>query len=69
MLYFSVGEKGANQSNPLEQFLLLAKGAKGAAAVQLVKQVLEAPSVYVFAELFDCPNINEVSFCFSWSCS
>ncbi|KAL7632742.1 UNVERIFIED_CONTAM: hypothetical protein RMT77_016943 [Armadillidium vulgare] len=53
-------EKGGNQTNPLEQFLLLAKGAKGAAAVQLVKQVLEAPGVYVFSELLDCPNITEL---------
>ena len=27
--------------NPLEQFVLLAKSAKGAAAVELVKQALE----------------------------
>lgn len=43
--------------HPLEQFLLLAKTAKGAAAVELVKQVLEAPGVYVFGELLDMPNI------------
>ncbi|MCL4130070.1 UNVERIFIED_CONTAM: hypothetical protein GTU68_043487 [Idotea baltica] len=54
------GEKGNGQPNPLEQFLLLAKGARGAAAVQLVKQVLEAPGVYVFAELLDCPNIADL---------
>ena len=29
--------------NPLEQFVLLAKNAKGAAAVELIKQALEAP--------------------------
>ena len=27
--------------NPLEQFVLLAKNAKGAAAVELIKQALE----------------------------
>ena len=46
--------------NPLEQFVLLAKTAKGAAAVELVKQALEAPDVYVFGELLDMPNIKEV---------
>ena len=46
--------------NLLEQFVLLAKSAKGAAAVELVKQSLEAPGVYVFGELLDMPNIVEV---------
>lgn len=46
--------------NLLEQFVLLAKSAKGAAAVELVKQSLEAPGVYVFGELLDMPNIIEV---------
>lgn len=47
--------------NPLEQFVLLAKTAKGAAAVELVKQALEAPGVYVFGELLDMPNIQELA--------
>jgi COP9 signalosome complex subunit 7 len=46
--------------NPLEQFVLLAKTAKGAAAVELVKQALEAPGVYIFGELLDTPNIQEL---------
>lgn len=45
----------------LEQFVLLAKTARGAAAAQLVRQALDAPGVYVFAELLDMPNIIEVS--------
>ena len=49
------------QSNPLEQFVLLAKTAKGAAAVELVRQALEAPHVYVFGELLDMPNMQEVN--------
>ncbi|CAH1774063.1 unnamed protein product, partial [Owenia fusiformis] len=48
-------------SNLLEQFVLLAKSAKGAAAVDLVKQVLETPGVYVFGELLDMPNIQQLS--------
>lgn len=46
----------------LEQFLLLAKSAKGAAAVELIKQVTEAHGVYVFGELLDMPNIKDVSY-------
>ena len=37
----------------LEQFLLLSKTARGPAAVQLIKQALEAPGVYVFGELLE----------------
>lgn len=48
-------------NNPLEQFVLLAKSVKGAACVELIKQVLEAPGVHVFGELLDMPNITEVS--------
>ncbi|KAK3103747.1 hypothetical protein FSP39_021585 [Pinctada imbricata] len=47
--------------NPLEQFVLLAKTAKGMAAVSLIKQVLDAPGVYVFGELLDMPNIQELA--------
>lgn len=48
----------SNQS--LEQFVLLAKGAKGFACAELIKQVLEAPGVHVFGELLEMPNIKEV---------
>ncbi|PNF31470.1 COP9 signalosome complex subunit 7a [Cryptotermes secundus] len=54
-------DKGSSAgNNPLEQFVLLAKSAKGAAAVELVKQVLEAPGVHVFGELLDMPNVVEL---------
>lgn len=53
-------EKASFATNPLEQFVLLAKTAKGAACLELIKQVLEAPGVYVFGELLDMPNISEV---------
>ncbi len=53
------------KSNPLEPFVILAKSTKGAAAVELIKQVLDAPGVYVFGELLDMPNMIEVySFTF-----
>jgi len=53
-------EKVISSTSPLEQFVLLAKSAKGAAAVELVKQASEAPGVYVFGELLDMPNIIEL---------
>ncbi|KAF5288416.1 hypothetical protein FQR65_LT12029 [Abscondita terminalis] len=56
-----VVEKPTHSSNPLEQFVLLAKSAKGAACVELIKQVLETPGVYVFGELLDMPNVQELA--------
>lgn len=47
-------------TSPLEAYVLLANGAKGAAAVGLVQQVLEAPGVYVFGELLDHHNIKDL---------
>ncbi|KAJ8721882.1 hypothetical protein PYW07_004750 [Mythimna separata] len=47
-------------NHPLEQFVLLAKGAKGSACAELIKQVLEAPGVHVFGELLEMPNIIEL---------
>jgi len=43
----------------LHSFLLLAKTTKGAACAALVKQVLDHPSIYVFGELLDMPNVAE----------
>ncbi len=40
-----------------EPFVLLANGTRGAAAIGLVRQVLEAPGVFVFGELLDHPNV------------
>ncbi|XP_028650839.1 COP9 signalosome complex subunit 7b-like isoform X1 [Erpetoichthys calabaricus] len=48
-------------NNPLEQFILLAKSAKGAALTALISQVLEAPGVYVFGELLELPCVQELS--------
>lgn len=46
--------------NPIEQYVLLSKSAKGAACLELIKQVLEAPGVHVFGELLAMPNIAEL---------
>lgn len=50
----------ATSNSPVEQFVLLAKSAKGAGASELIKQALEAPGVYVFGELLEMPNIKDV---------
>jgi len=55
-----MGDTKIQSGNPLEQFVLLAKNAKGAAAVELVKQALEAQGVYVFGELLDMANIQDL---------
>jgi len=47
--------------NPIEQFVLLAKTAKAAAAAELIKQALDTPGVYVFQELMEMPNIKELN--------
>ncbi|KAF6208846.1 hypothetical protein GE061_014587 [Apolygus lucorum] len=55
-------EKTAPLANspPLEQFVLLSKSAHGAAAAELIRQVLAAPGVHVFGELLDMPTIKEL---------
>ena len=45
----------------LEQFLLLAKSAKGPAAVELIKKALEAPGVYVFGELLQTECVKDLA--------
>eukprot|EP01115_Flamella_aegyptia_P011888 TRINITY_DN57227_c0_g1_i1.p1 TRINITY_DN57227_c0_g1~~TRINITY_DN57227_c0_g1_i1.p1 ORF type:complete len:180 (-),score=32.38 TRINITY_DN57227_c0_g1_i1:325-864(-) len=45
----------------LQQFLVLAKNAKGKAASALISQILSAPNVFVFGELLDNPNIQQLA--------
>ncbi len=45
----------------LEQFLLLAKTARGQAAVELVQKALEAPGVYVFGELLATECVTQLA--------
>lgn len=51
---------GANFTSKLETFLLMSKSAKGAAAAKLIQDATSAPGVFVFAELLETPNIQEV---------
>lgn len=50
-----------NANQQLEQYLLLAKSAKGAALKALITQVLEANGVYVFGELLQLQCIVEAA--------
>ena len=52
---------GLASSKGLEQFVLLAKSAKGAAVVELINQALAAPGVFVFGELLEMSSVKEVS--------
>lgn len=53
---------GANFASKLEPFLLMSKSAKGAAAAKLVQDATAAPGVFVFSELLEMPNIQEVRY-------
>lgn len=53
-------ELGSNFSAKLEPFLLIAKSLKGAAAAKLIQDATSAPGVFVFSELLELPNIQEV---------
>ena len=53
-------EVGTQHIAKLEQYLLMSKAAKGAAAAKLIQDATSAPGVFVFAELLEQPNIQEV---------
>ncbi|TDL22362.1 hypothetical protein BD410DRAFT_788623 [Rickenella mellea] len=54
-------ELASNATAKLEPFLLMSKSAKGAAAAKLVENATSAPGVFVFAELLELPNIQELA--------
>ncbi|XP_074597251.1 COP9 signalosome subunit 7 [Brevipalpus obovatus] len=54
-----VDSSGAQSS--LQQFLALSKSCKGLAAVELIKQVLNHPQIYVFGELLSQPSIKDLA--------
>lgn len=57
-------EPSSNKETFLQQFCVLAKNAKGDALLDVIKQVLDAPNVFVFGELLVEPNVAEVSKCY-----
>lgn len=48
-------------SASLESFCLLAKNARGRAAVQIIQEATAAPGLFAFGELLDMPNVQQVS--------
>ncbi|XP_054164080.1 COP9 signalosome complex subunit 7b-like [Oppia nitens] len=52
---------GGTGSAAMEQFLILAKTCKGLSAVELIRQVVESPHIYVFGEFLDIPNIGDLA--------
>ena len=53
-------EVGTQHIAKLEPFLLMSKAAKGAAAAKLIQDATSAHGVFVFAELLEQPNIQEL---------
>ncbi len=44
----------------MEGYLLLAKGARGRALVDLIQKVTAEPGIFTFGELLDVPAVQEV---------
>lgn len=55
----------SNAAAKLEPFVLMSKSTKGAAAAKLIADATAAPGVFVFGELLEMPNIQEVRLCLS----
>lgn len=47
-------------ASKLEPFVLMSKSTKGAAAAKLIADATGAPGIFVFGELLEMPNIQEV---------
>jgi len=45
----------------IQQYIILAKNAKGKACSALIQQALGAPNVLVFGELLDMPNVKQLA--------
>ncbi|KAI6650579.1 COP9 signalosome complex subunit 7b-like isoform X2 [Oopsacas minuta] len=48
-------------NTPLQPFLLLCQTAQGETAVEVIKQCVEAPNVFIFVELLQMPNIQALN--------
>ncbi|KAI8369524.1 uncharacterized protein BYT42DRAFT_584754 [Radiomyces spectabilis] len=52
---------GTSSSQRIQTYVLLSKSVKGPANCQLIMDVLAAPGIYVFSELYEAPNVVEAS--------
>jgi hypothetical protein len=56
-------------SEALEGFCTLAKSSSGTQLVMVIRQVLKQPSIFVFGELLDSKNVQDVSsISHTWWC-
>jgi len=55
------GSKGFGGTAALEGFEALVKSSPGQACVEVIKQVLKHPQIFVFGELLDAPNIKDLA--------
>lgn len=49
-----------DSDSKIEQYVLLAKGARGLALQDLVQKVTTEPGIFAFGELLSLPNVKEV---------
>jgi COP9 signalosome complex subunit 7 len=61
-----------DSESKLEQFVLLARSARGPALAKLIEKVTAEPGVFSFGELLDVPSVKEVRLeythaCFAWT--
>jgi hypothetical protein len=66
-------QKELTMAEAIEQFVILAKTAKGRACTALIQQILGDKRVFVFGEILAAPSVQEASGCghlgLSWLCS
>jgi len=55
------GSKGSGGTAALEGFEALVRSSPGQACVEVIKQVLKHPQIFVFGELLDAPNIKDLA--------
>jgi len=53
-------EKRSGSGGSLEGFVLLAKGVRGGGTVQIIKEVLKNPNIFVFGELLALQSVQEL---------
>ena len=57
---FAMQADDARGGREIDSFVILAKHAKGKAAIDLIGKAIETPRLFFFGELLDCPTIIEV---------
>ena len=53
------------EDSKIQQFVLLAKGARGRGLVDLIQKATSEPLLFTFGELLEVPTISDVSLSFA----